>query len=120
MGDDQPNPNYNEPSNVVQLPTQFLKMQSSDGGGGDGVEPRIARLEADVSHLKSRADEASGKLDSLSLRMSEMKTDLAVLNERASHFATKSYSIVTAVAIVAALSGLILFADRLKTLLGVS
>ncbi len=115
MGDELPDPNYR--ANILQFPLE--QIVSGGDGGGDNMEPRIAKLEADVSYIKSRLDEATSNIRSTGDKVAALNTDFAVLTERAKHFATKSYSVVTAVAIVAALSGLILFADRLQVLLGI-
>lgn len=115
MADELPEPNYR--ANIVQFPVGSFGPTS--GGGGDGMEPRIAKLEADVSYIKSRLDETLSNIRSANDKVAALNTEFAVLTEKAKHFATKSYSIVTAIAIVAALSALILFADRLKAVLGI-
>ena len=112
-------PNYR--SNVVPISSLAAASfdRGSDGSGGDGMEPRIARLEADMDHVKRRLDEVAGRVSSLNDKVAEVTTGIAVMNEKMTHFATKTYSIATAFGIVAALSALILFAERLKNLLGI-
>ena len=82
------------------------------------MEARIAKLESDVGHVKGRVDEAVSRIRAVDEKLSSQQTILAVLQEKATHFATKTHSIVIAFGIVAAISGLILFAERLKALLG--
>lgn len=128
MADDRPD--YR--SNVVPFSKVDAMSLSGGaiGGGGDGMEPRIAKLEADIDHVKRRLDEVANRVASINdkqteqrveflQKFSDLKTEIAIINEKMSHFATKTYSIVTAFGIVAALSALILFADRLKNLLGI-
>ena len=115
MNDDLPEPDYR--ANIV--PFRSAPFTATSGGGGDGMEPRIARLEADVSYIKTRLDEATSSIRSTGDKVANLNTELAVLTERSSRFATKSYSVVTAAAIIGALSGLFLFADRLKVVLGI-
>jgi hypothetical protein len=91
--------------------------RSSGGGGDDGMEARIAKLEADVGYVKTRVDEAASNIRATGDKVGALGTEFAVLTEKAKHFATKSYSIATAVGIVGALSAVIVFADRLKSLL---
>lgn len=59
---------------------------SFGGGGGtyDGMETRVAKLEADVSHLVKQVD----RIDA---RTEPMPADLAVLKERVSSLPTKDY-----------------------------
>ena len=91
-----------------------------EGGGGDGMEPRIARLEADMDHVKRRLDEVVGRVSSLNDKVSALGIDVAVIKEKLTHLPSKTYAIVTSVAMVGAVAGLILFADRLKSVLGLS
>jgi len=44
-----------------------MVLTEDDGGGGDGMEPRIAKLEADVDHIKTD--------------ISEIKTDIKELRK---------------------------------------
>lgn len=123
-------PDYS--SNVLPFvaPRTTKIVGSSKSGGGDGMEPRIAKLESDVGHIRAGVDELSRSFkESVSKqteqrveflqKFSDLKTEIVIINEKMSHFATKTYSIATAFGIVAALSALILFAERLKNLLGI-
>lgn len=82
------------------------------------MEPRIARLEADMDHVKRRVDEVAGNVTTLTEKVSALVVDVAVIKEKLTHLPSKAYAIVTAVAMVAAVGSLILFADRLKTAFG--
>lgn len=114
MADELPEPDYR--ANILPFPT--APFAATSGGGGDGMEPRIAKLESDVNYIKTRLDEASSLIRSTGDKVAALNTEFAVLTEKAKHLATKTYSIVTAVGIVGALSALILFGDRLKVLVG--
>ena len=68
---------------------------NSDGSGGDGMEPRIARLEADMDHVKRRLDEVAGRVSSLNDKVSALSIDVAVIKEKLTHVPSKTYAIVT-------------------------
>jgi hypothetical protein len=116
MADDLPD--YR--SNVVSISSLAAGSvgRSSHGGGNDGMEPRIARLEADMDHVKRRLDELAGRVSSLNDKVSSVGIDVAVIKEKMTHVPSKTYAIATSIAMVAALAALILFADRLKMALG--
>jgi hypothetical protein len=63
------------------------------GGGGpfDGMEPRVARLEADVGHIKSDIGEMKASLTGLNTHVSEARVNIATLTERVAHLPTKAY-----------------------------
>lgn len=63
-----------------KFPPPSPPLQPPGGGGSwDGMEPRIAVLEADMTHVK----EHLGKL-------AEVPADLATLKERTAHLSTKA------------------------------
>jgi hypothetical protein len=63
------------------------------GGGGtfDGMEARVARLEADVGHIQKDVLEIKEGVKALGKDVSELKINYATVNERMSHLPTKSY-----------------------------
>lgn len=79
------------PQNVVQLP----QTGGGNGGGGDNMETRLARLEASFEHSASDLKEARGDLKDIRDRMVK-------LEERVSHLPGKGF-IVSVVMTVFAL-----------------
>jgi len=73
----------------------------------NGMEARVAKLEAHMEHVRSEL-----------AKLAQMPTDLAVLRNRVDHLPSKSF-IVTAVTGATGLIGaVVLFADRLRVLIG--
>ncbi|WP_448511642.1 hypothetical protein [Photorhabdus laumondii] len=59
-----------------------LKPGSGDGGGGDMLEARVARLESDVEHIKASMSDMKADLKSVTGDVSSMKTDAAVIMQK--------------------------------------
>jgi len=116
MNDEQPDYSRNVYPFTLHVNEQLGGSSGDDGGGG--MEARIARLEADMAHVRSRVDESAGRIASLSEKVSDARTDIAVIKEKLTHLPSKSYAVVTAIAMVVALSALVLFSERLRTILG--
>jgi len=67
-------------------------LQGGGGGGTfDGMEPRVARLEADVEHIKTDVGDIKSDVRSLNVLMTEARTNIAVLTERVGVLPTKAY-----------------------------
>jgi hypothetical protein len=83
------------------------------GGGGtsDGMEARVARLEAHVEIL--RGDSAATRADVADIRLS-----LATLTERIAHLPSKGFVVTSNMTAIALFSGVILFGEKLKALIG--
>lgn len=81
------------------------------------MEPRIARLEAQMGAVDGRLTKVEGKLDQVDSRLRAVETAVATLTERVAHLPSKGF-IVTAVSVPAGLiAALILFVDRLRALI---
>lgn len=81
-------------------------LKSGDGGGTfEGMEARVAKLEADMDHVKRSLD-----------RLADVPADLATLKERTSHLPTKDYIDRRLLAMLALIAALTVFADKLQTL----
>lgn len=70
-------------SNIISSEPRRLKDQSG-GGTYDGMEARVAKLEADVAHLVKQVDRIDARTES-------MPRDIAVLSEKISGLPTKDY-----------------------------
>jgi len=87
------------------LQGEVTRLKSGGGGGtSDGMEPRVSRLEA--------------HMDKLSGNVGDVKVSLATLTERVAHLPSKGFIIKALVTTIGILSGVVLLADRLKTLIG--
>ncbi len=66
------------------------------------MEPRIARLELDVAHIRGDIGDIKSSLKSFVDGYSDAKVQLAVLTEQMRHVPSKTHSITVAVALVSA------------------
>jgi hypothetical protein len=71
-----------------------LKDGDGDGTSG-GMEARIAKLEADMEHVKKSID-----------RLVDVPTKLAVLEERVSHLPGKGFIVTAAIATIGGVTAL--------------
>lgn len=85
----------------------------SGGGGGtsDGMEGRVASLEAHMEHV--RADVGTLKTD-----VGAIKTDIAVMKEQIKNLPTKAFIIVSVLGIGSLLTGITVFQTQIKALFG--
>lgn len=95
-------------------PAPEPRALKAGGGGGtsDGMDARVARLEAHVETLK--ADSAATRGDVADIRVS-----LATLTERVAHLPGKGFVISATMTAIALLSGVIVFGEKLKALVGI-
>lgn len=82
--------------------------QALKSGGGDGTS---GTMEARVSRLEQRADKLADDV-------ANIRSDLATLTERVSHLPSKGYIDARLLAMLTVIAALILFADKIKALLG--
>lgn len=90
------------------MPAAGLKGGGGDGTS-DGMEPRLARLESDVSHLARDVGE-------LRHDMRDVRDRVTRIEER---MATKAGTFVAAGGIIAAIAAFTTFQDQIRTLLGI-
>jgi uncharacterized coiled-coil protein SlyX len=116
-------------------------LQAGGGGGtSDGMDARVARMEAHVETLRSesaatRTDIADMRVSlatltervgasaegvaTLTIRGGTSDERIAILMERVAHLPTKGFVISANMTGIGLLSALILFAEKLKALVGV-
>lgn len=89
------------------------KAGTGDGGGagGGGMEQRIGKLESSVDKLDDRFHDLSDKL-------AGVRVDVATLAERVKHLPSKGFIVTTTVTTLGFFSAIVLFADRIKALIG--
>lgn len=85
-------------------------------GAGDGtsssMEARVARLEAHVETLRSDVADLRAAVAALTEKV-------AVLTERVAHLPSKGFVVTSNMTAIALFSGLMLFGEKLKALMGV-
>jgi hypothetical protein len=87
-------------------------LQTGGGGGtSDGMDARVARLEAHVETLRSES--AATRTD-----LADMRVSLATLAERVAHMPSKGFVMSANVSMLGFFSALILFSEKLKALAG--
>ena len=84
----------------------------SEGGTPGGMEARVARLEAHVETLRSDVAE-------LRAAVAALTETVAVLTERVAHLPSKGFVVTSNMTAIALFSGLMLFGEKLKALMGV-
>ncbi|MBV9932446.1 MAG: hypothetical protein JO013_16090 [Alphaproteobacteria bacterium] len=113
VGPDADPPIPDPPYIGTELAAQRAIGRSGGDGGGDppGLEPRVAKLEAHVETL--RADVAAIRKD-----VGDIRVAFATLTERVAHLPGKGFVVTTTTTAIAIISGLIIFGEKLKALLG--
>lgn len=88
------------------------------GGGSTPrhMGPRLARLEADVSHLRSDFADLKADCKAVVADVGTLGVDVARLDERVKNLPGKGFVITTTSTTIALIGGLILFADKLRAL----
>ena len=95
------------------LSEQIEALKSAGGGGtSGGMEGRVAKLEAHVETL--RADVRTKK------DVGDIRTGLATLTERVAHLPGKGFVVTATTTTIALLTGIILFGDKIQTLLALN
>lgn len=89
-----------------------------DEGYGDGMEARVAKLEASVSHIERDMGEARSDLKALASHMSDTRERIARLDERVSHLPTKEFIYKSVAGLIAAMVGVATLAPKLQALFG--
>ena len=111
--------------NVLEWPKLARPPPNVPGlsGGGsdgtfDGMEPRVAKLEAHVEHMREAISGMAKSVATLTETTNRIDRELAVLGEKVSHLPSKGWSLTVAAAIMAVLVAATTLAPRLQTLFG--
>lgn len=82
------------------------RLPSGGGGGNSGdVEPRIARLEAHMEHVRAEL----AKLGSMPVQLAELKV-------RVDHLPTKGFIVTATITTITLVTAAIAFGDKLRAL----
>ncbi|MFM9978164.1 MAG: hypothetical protein ACKVOP_09015 [Sphingomonadaceae bacterium] len=96
---------------IQAMHDDFLK--GGDGGGtSGGMEPRIARLESDVDHIKKTLDRLDRGVEGVRNDVVSIKTDASAMKEQLRHLPSVAQMWLAAMSIVAALGGIVALAVR--------
>lgn len=99
--------------------TQFLELSrqrqeqrdhlppGSGGGTSDGMEPRIAKLEAHMEHVRTELT-----------KLASLPVQVARLEEKVAHLPSKGFIVTATMTSLAFVTAIVLFADKLRSLVG--
>lgn len=85
------------------------------GGGGDGIESRLAKLEAGQEHMDRSLTQMDNRLEKMSDALTRIEVALARLDERA---ASKGFVVTVVVSALALLAALSLFGPQIRSMVG--
>lgn len=84
------------------------RLPPGGGGGSSGdMEPRIARLEAHMEHVRAEL----AKLGSMPVQLAELKV-------RVDHLPTKGFIVTATITTITLITAAIAFGDKLQALVG--
>jgi hypothetical protein len=91
------------------------------GGGGtfDGMEARVAVLEAGVGHIKDDIKEAKETLKSLQSDLTEVRVSAATVTENVRHLPSKGFIVTALLTTLAAATAVIVFQGNIQRFVGV-
>ncbi|MCQ8782228.1 hypothetical protein [Mangrovibrevibacter kandeliae] len=98
-------PANDAPSNLRSV----LRSRGSGGGSGDGMEPRVAHLEAGVAHLERDVSE-------LRTDMRDVRDRLTRLEEKVSHLPSKGFIVSVVLLALAVIAGMFAFQSQIEAL----
>jgi hypothetical protein len=92
----------------ADVAAEVRALQSGGGGGTfDGMETRVAILERDAAHLVKQVD-----------KLVDMPERLRALEVKVDHLPSKDYITSRLLALLTLIAAFILFADKIKALVG--
>lgn len=91
------------------------------GGGGtsDGMDARVARLEAHVEGLRADVADIRANLAALAAQVAILTERVAILTERVAHLPSKGFVVSSNMTAIALLTGAIVFGEKLRALFGI-
>jgi hypothetical protein len=84
------------------------------------MEPRVARLEADVGHIQKDVTDIKVDLKSVGKDVSDLKVNQATLTERVSHLPTVGQSFAMLSGMLVLIAALVVFQGQIQKFAGVS
>ena len=90
------------------------------GGGGtfDGMEARVAVLEADVKHIQADVSDIKQSLRAAQTDLTAARVDIARIDERTKNLPTLNQTISIAAGLLLLLGAVTVFQDNIKRALG--
>lgn len=83
------------------------QLKAGNGGGtSDGMEPRIAKLEAQMEAVRSDLS-----------RLANLPADLATVKENVRHLPSKGFVVTATSTSIALIGAIVIFADKLRALI---
>lgn len=99
-----PQPLFDQRAEIASLKRQ-LNSRGGDGTSG-GMEPRIAKLEAHMEHVRSEL-----------VKLAPLPVQIGRLEERVLHLPSKGFVVTTTITALAFISAIVLFADKVRALI---
>jgi hypothetical protein len=97
--------------------TERAAEQARQRKGGEGGEPPGA-LEARVAKLEAHVEILRSDVSALRKDVGDIRVSMATMTERVAHLPARGFVITATTTTIALLSGLIIFGEKLKTVLG--
>lgn len=75
----RPNENVSRDYGHNLATTSYYKHGNGNGGGGDMLEPRVAKLESDVSYIQRDISKLQKDVESIDSRLGNIETSLTTM-----------------------------------------
>lgn len=104
--------------------SQSLARPPLKGGGGggtfDGMEARVAKLEATASHIERDVADLRTDVRSIKDSAADLRERLARVEENVRHLPSKGFIVTCTLLTFSFLGGIALFAPKLQALIGIA
>jgi uncharacterized coiled-coil protein SlyX len=94
------------------------RLGGGDGnGGGEKLEPRLAKVESDVGHIQRDLGDLKSEAAKTRDNVASINTTLATLTERMAHLPGKGFIVTAVMGSLAFFGALIVFQNQIQNLL---
>lgn len=87
-----------------------------NGGSGSNMEPRVARLESDMEHVKKSLEKLDARVETMRSDLGTVRIDVGQLKTKVEHLPSKGFVVTTGVGTVTALTAILILLQRLGVL----
>ena len=103
---------------LTSLLSRIETQLRSNRGGGDGMEPRIAKLEASVDHIERDIGELKTDVREFRADMRDVRDRLAQLEEKVFHLPSKGFIVGTVLLMLAVVTAVGAFQHQIQQFVG--